>query len=192
MGGQSLSNYLRFLWGDFREFRIQWTWRFWGIKRMKNPALLNLVQDKVFANPNRWPMIGNKEEITYCNLAALDVAHGVGCTDLDSPGKEPLLADQMYDLMKGSDKFLIKPMADCQDLVNAGTLIFAILPGEKLNQGHGHICTLTPGVMAFSGHWDAKAPMCMNLGRQGTCFRQKGVNWAFVPVPEFFAWKESL
>lgn len=187
---------MRDLLGWIREYNVRrtitvgWKWKFWGCKRMKDPGLLNRVQDEVFADKALWPKPGN--ETSYCNLAALRVAHGVGCHDLDSGAADPLTANSLYFLFQRSEKFLVKPMADCQELVNAGALIFAILPGSKLSQGHGHICTLTPGQATFSGHWNAKAPIAMNLGREGTCFRNKGVNFAFVPQPEFYAWKESL
>lgn len=156
---------------------------------MKDPKRLIEAQDLTFADKTLWPSEG---DTTYCNLAALRVAHGMGCHDLDGSGKVPYLANQLYELMRESDRFLVKVIGDCQELVNAGTLIFAILPGSRLNAVHGHVCTLTPGPMDFSGHWDIKTPLCMNLGRVGTCFRAKGVNWAFQTIPEFYAWKESL
>lgn len=155
---------------------------------MKDSRLLNQVQDEVFADPALQP----HDDTTYCNIASQRVARGMGCREFDGSGSEPYTADQMHALIRSSPKFLIKPMADCQDLANAGALIFAILPASKLNQGHGHVCTLTTGQAQFSGHWDAKAPQAMNLGRVGTCFRRNGVNFAFVPQPEYYAWVESL
>lgn len=172
---------------------VAFQWKFGGKRTMRNPETLNKAQDDVFANQTYWPEPANDGEITYCNVATLAVVRGVGCRDLDPGlGGDPLTADQLYARIKGSPRFLVKPMADCQELVNAGTLILAILPAEKLGQHHGHVCTLTPGESAFSGHWDAKAPAAMNLGRKGTCFRNKGVNYAFVPMPEFYAWVASL
>lgn len=162
---------------------------------MIDPALLNTVQDEVINRRNAdgirvfWPREEDGDEITYCNLAALAVAQGVGCHDLDSqPGKEPMTADAIYNLFRTSKIFDPKPMAVCQDLVNKGALIFGIAPSWDLHQGHGHICTLTPGIGDYSGRWNMHTPLCMNLGRSGTCFRSKGINWAFQIVPEFYMW----
>ena len=83
-------------------------------------------------------------------------------------------------------------MSKCQTMVNSGVLIFAIAPSWNLHQHSGHICTLTTGVGDYSGNWKMHTPFCMNLGRSGTCFRQRGVNWAFPTVPEFYAWAPSL
>ena len=98
-----------------------------------------------------------------------------------------LSADEMYAFIPNSKDWLIKPMADAIELVQEGTVLVAILPAIKLNQSHGHVNTLTPGSADFSGRWDSKTPLCMNLGRAGTCFRAKGVNWAFQVVPEIYA-----
>lgn len=157
---------------------------------MRDPILLAKAQDAVWESGLYMPHESDAGETTYCNIASQAVARRVGCDMFNY--QTDITADQMYDLMKTSKGFLVKPMADCQALVNAGTLIFAILPASKLGQSHGHVCTLTPGPEAFSGHWNAKAPSAMNLGRKGTCFRTHGVNFAFVPVPEFYAWTESL
>jgi len=165
---------------------------------MISPDLLNKVQDEVFSatNPDGvktyWPKDEDGDEITYCNLASLAVANGVGCHDFDpAPGMQPLRADEIYNLFRTSKIFDPKPMAVCQDMVNKGALIFAIAPSWDLHQSAGHICTLTPGVGDFSGRWNLHTPFCMNLGRAGTCFRQRGVNWAFQIVPEFYWWSRG-
>ena len=157
---------------------------------MINVDVLNAVQDKVYANLDFWPKADDPDHRTFCNLATLAVAQGVGCHALDAgQGKEPLTADEIYQLVV-STPAVFSPivMRECQDRVNAGALILAILPGYKLQQAHGHLCTLTTGVGDHSGRWNAFTPYCMNLGRAGTCFRKKGVNWAFQIVPSFFAW----
>ena len=99
-----------------------------------------------------------------------------------------MTADEIYNLFRTARIFDPVPMAKCQDLVNQGALIFAVSPSWDLHQGHGHICTLTPGIGDYSGRWKGYTPFCMNLGRTGTCFRQRGVNWAFQIVPEFYRW----
>ncbi len=156
--------------------------------------LLNDVQDTVYANLAYWPKEDDPDHKTFCNMATIAVAQGIGCHALDSAqGKEPLTADEIYQLLI-SNRAVFSPMVmrECQDRVNGGSFIIAILPGYKLRQSHGHLCTLTPGVGDHSGRWNSFTPFCMNLGRAGTCFRKKGVNWAFQVVPLFFAWNPSL
>jgi hypothetical protein len=154
-----------------------------------NVDSLNAVQDEVFADKTLWPREVDHDAVTYCNLAALRVARGVGCRALDAPGGDPpLTADKMYNLIKFSTLFHKTPMEDCQRIVNSGALIVAILPSWSLRQHSGHVCTLTSGIGDHSGRWERFTPFCMNLGRVGTCFRQKGINWAFQMIPEFFQW----
>lgn len=157
---------------------------------MIDVKLLNDAQDRIYDNLDFWPKEDDPDHKTFCNVATIAVAQGVGCRALDSPvGIEPLTADEIYRLML-SETLLFAPMVmrQCQDRVNAGALMFAILPSWKLQQSHGHICTLTTGMGDHSGRWNTFTPFCMNLGRAGTCFRKKGVNWAFQTVPEIFAW----
>ncbi len=150
---------------------------------------LNAVQDQVFANKAYWPKEEDGDEITFCNVASLAVANGVECHDFDPmPGAQPLRADEIYHLLVSSKLFIPTRMAMCQALVNEGNLILAIAPSWNLHQGEGHVCTLTPGVGDFSGRWNSFTPLCMNLGRSGTCSRRRGVNWAFQIVPEFYRW----
>lgn len=167
--------------------RFEWTG--YQEKTMVKPVELNAAQDIVFADKRYWPKDIDGDEITYCNTATLAVTLGVGCHALDRASNlEPYTADGLYTLFQNSGKFAQQPMKVCQKLVNNGALIFAILPSWKLHQGHGHVCTLTPGVGDHSGRWDVFTPLCMNLGRAGTCFRARGVNWAFQMVPEFYSW----
>lgn len=152
--------------------------------------MLDAVQDQVFADKQYWPKDDDPDHRTFCNLAAIAVAQGVGCHALDSTqGRQPLMADEMYQLFQALPAvFSPLTLRDCQDRVNAGALVFAALPGHKLQESHGHICTLATGPGDHSGRWNAFTPFCLNLGRVGTCFRRKGVNWAFQTIPDFFAW----
>ena len=150
---------------------------------MKDPKLLMAAQDKVWSSGLYLP----KGDETWCNIATNAVLSALGC-DL----MEGFTADGMVDFMRTHQDFLVKPMADCQVLVNEGTILVAGLTGAELKQEHGHVVTLTPGVEDYSGKWDKKTPLCMNLGRAGTCFRAKGLNWAFQIPPGIFAWVPSL
>ena len=130
------------------------------------------------------------------NLATQDVLRRLGYKrfdDLNVGGDNPFTADEMYAYIKTSDDWLIKPMADAVELVNEGTVLLAILPAVKLGQSHGHVAiSCTTGSPDFSGRWQCKTVLVMNLGRLGTCFRQKGVNYAFVPIPELYALVSTL
>lgn len=162
-------------------------------KMPPDSKLLDSVQDQVFANKKFWPKDDDPDHTTFCNMATIAVAQGVGCHAMDSPqGKEPLTADEIYQLCLTTPAvFLPVTMRECQDQANAGNFLLAILPSYKLRQGHGHLCSLTTGVGDHSGRWNAFTPLCMNLGRAGTCFRRKGINWAFQIIPDFFAWNPT-
>lgn len=171
----------RFAWtGDKETGQLTWE----GMMPIKNVQKLNEAQDQVFANKSYWPKADGE---TFCNVATQDVLVKMGYAAL-----EGLTADQMYAKVSTSSDWLIKPIGDAQGLVNVGTILIAILPSVKLGQEHGHVCSLTSGEQGFSGHWNCKVPLVMNLGRPGTCFRQIGVNYAFVPVPEIYALVSTL
>ncbi len=151
---------------------------------IKDPKILNEVQDSVFANKSYWP---TEDGVTFCNLATQDVLKQLGYPYLFG-----MTADEMYKTISTSKEWLIKPMKDAIELVQEGTILVAILPSDKLGQSHGHLNTCTPGSPDFSGKWDMKTVLCMNIGRVGTCFRQKGQNWAFQIQPEIYALVDTL
>jgi hypothetical protein len=150
---------------------------------IKDVEQLNAAQDAVYADKSYWPQAGE----TFCNVATQDVLRRMGYDAL-----EGLTADEMYASISSSKDWLRKPMADAQSLVNEGTILMGILPAAKLGQLHGHVNTLTTGSEDFSGMWNCKTPLCMNLGRIGTCFRTKGENWAFQMIPEIYALTSTL
>ena len=151
---------------------------------IKDPVQLNQAQDVVFSNPDYQPKADGE---TFCNLATQDVLARLGYNALS--GKT---ADEMYAFISTSPDWLIKPISDAIALVQEGTILVAILPAIKLDQSHGHVNTLTTGLPDFSGKWNCKTPLCMNLGRLGTCFRAKGENWAFQIRPEMYALVSTL
>lgn len=151
---------------------------------IKDPIQLNAAQDAVFANKSYWPTIDGE---TFCNVATQDVLSRLGYNALAG-----MTADVMYETVCVSKDWVQKTLAEAQELANAGTILLAILSSAKLAQAHGHVCTLTPGQSIASGHWGAMAPMAMNLGRIGTCFRKIGINYSFVPEPEIYALISTL
>ena len=59
---------------------------------MLDKKLLMEVQDRVFADPKYQPKADGE---TFCNLATLDISHGVGCHLFDLPaGMQPMDADE--------------------------------------------------------------------------------------------------
>ncbi len=163
-----------------------------GYTNMRDKAKLIATQDRIWDSGAYLPKEADGEEITYCNLAVLAVLNAYGDHTLDD-----LHADDMMLFLQQSKKdptmlWIPKPIGDCQLLASEGTIIVAGLTSRQLGQSHGHVCTLTPGEEDFSGHWNKKTPKCLSIGRKAICFRSKGVNWAFVPEPEFYAWVPSL
>lgn len=150
---------------------------------VKDAQKLSEAQDIVFANKSYWP----QGDETFCNLATQEILMRLGYITLSG-----MMADAMYNYISTSKDWLIKPMADVQSLANEGTILVAIMTGIKLGQSHGHVNTVTPGTEDFSGHWNKKTPVCMNLGRKGTCFRSKGENYAFQIQPEIYALVSTL
>lgn len=150
---------------------------------IKDSKVLNDAQDVVFSNPTYKPT----DNETFCNFATQDVLHRLGYD-----GLKGLTADGMYEFVSKSKDWLIKPIVDATELVQEGTILIAILSSTKLGQSHGHVNTLTPGSPDYSGRWECKTPLCMNLGRVGTCFRAKGINWAFQIPPEIYALVATL
>lgn len=151
---------------------------------VKDPKELNDAQDIVFANPAYKP----QGEETFCNIATQDVLHRLGYDPMQG-----MTADEMCAWVSiPRNGWLIKPMADAQALANEGVILIALLSSQRLGQSHGHVVTLTTGQGDFSGKWNCKTPFCMNIGRAGTLFRSRGVNWAFQIPPDIYALVSTL
>lgn len=169
--------------------RLGFTVRFaeTGYTNMKDRELLIRTQDSVWDSQAFMPTYDNGLETTYCNMAVRAVFSAFKYRGFDG-----MTADEIMAFVRQSQNFARQKLEDGQFLANTGVLVIAGLTSAQLGQPHGHVCTLTPGVAEWSGHWDAKAPACFSIGKKEICFRSKGVNWAFVPVPELWAWKPSM
>lgn len=154
-----------------------------GYTNMKNKDLLIKTQDSIWDSGQYLP----SDNDTFCNVSTQAVLHAFGNYSMDG-----MTADEMMAFLRTSKDWLVKLIGDCQFLVNTGTVIIAGADSTQLKQGHGHVCTLTPGVEDLSGHWGVKAPVCLSIGQRSICARSLGVNFAFVPMPEFYAWIPSL
>lgn len=158
-----------------------------GYDNPRNKEKLIKVQDSVWASGAYMPTYDASGEVTHCN-GAVNAVLGA----YDYKRMSGMVADEMMAFLRTSGDFRAILMVDAQFRTNMGTVVVAGLDSKQLGQSHGHVCTLTPGEAEWSGHWNAKAPVCLSLGRKGICFRSKGVNWAFVGVPEFYAWVPTL
>jgi hypothetical protein len=154
---------------------------------MKNALVLTSAQDKAWASGLYQPKEVDGESVTYCNIAVQAILNDLGYHVLDN-----LTAGSMVLRMREHPDWLLKRMSDAQELVNEGSVVIAGLLAAELTQSHAHVCMLTPGKMDFSGKWDCKTPVAINFGRKGTCFRSKGLSWAFQIKPDLFALKDSL
>lgn len=170
-----------------------------GVRVHKMRNLPKLIQTiiRVYENPAYAPVIKDgKVEKTFCNFAIRDI-----CGTLGYHAFEGMLADQIYAHMRKSQDWVKIEMKDAQFLANQGTLVIAALPSVMLDAAHGHVCVVRPGEDIYSSKWDARAPVCINIGAQNFILRFKtsdgkfieaGVNGAFSKQPYFFAWKDSL
>ena len=153
--------------------------------------LIDVILD-CYDNSKLYPL---PDGTTYCNLGAQAILNKFGCHDFD--GKT---ADEIYDFLTGGNLYWKEiPMTLAQEAANKGTIVFAILNGKLLGQGHGHIAVVRPGLPCDSGKWGI-VPRVMNVGREMFIARAKsgpltnmacGVNEAFVPMPQFFKWIPS-
>ncbi len=164
-----------------------------GCRNKMTSEQLNEVQDTVWNNPAFQARDGK----TFCNQASLAVANGIGCHEFDPPKDgDPYTADQLFNFFQRStSNFLEKNMEDVQALANKGALVFASLPSWRLDQAHGHICSLTPGDQVKSYSLDTYVPVCLNLSTQALSSRRVGINFAFPmkrAMPRYFVWKGSL
>lgn len=169
-----------------------------GVNNMKDPNFLAKAQDTVWNDPrwkaDTWP---DGKPRTHCNQASLEVANAVGCHTFDpAPGRDPYSADELFHFFqRETSGFLEEALDNAQELANKGSLVYAIAPSWLLQEGHGHIASITPGAAVDSEFMKKKVPVCLNISDVAHSARLIGINWAFPlkrTIPRFYAWKESL
>ena len=148
-----------------------------GYTNLRNRNLLIDTICCVYDNPHYKPSAG----VTYCNLAAQDIAAAFNCNDFNNK-----LANEIIDFVSKSGLWEKIPITQAQDLANQGSLCFAMQQGNP----HGHLCVVRPGLSKFSGGWNCSVPSVCNIGAEN--FIGKGVNFAFREVPDFYVLKETL
>lgn len=161
-------------------------------KKMKDiPTLLEAILD-CYDDPKLSPSNGE----TFCNVAAQRICHAYGCIDFRNK-----TADEIFDFLISSPiDWSSVPIEKVQEMANQGTMVFAVASSKMLDQDHGHIAVVRPGIPCYSGKWGL-SPRIMNIGSENFIARAKkgplvgmaaGVNEAFQPLPKFFAWRPSL
>ena len=130
---------------------------------------------------------------THCNRAALLVAQALGCDEFESSGRDPLLADQMIEVMALNESGKWKRATGSEATIHAlsGGLAYAAKTSEELGAAHGHIAVIYPVGMQKSGSWKADVPVLANVGKEN---REMKTSEAF-PVlrgqPSYFTWTEN-
>lgn len=124
---------------------------------MKNLLILKAACDTAIKNPAFAPANG----VTHCNEGAIFIANALGCHELDN-----LMADQQYKVMVVNKSGLWVKADGTAATVWAlsGGLAFAIMSSEQLEETHGHIATIYPAPMQFSGSLNKNVPVVANIG----------------------------
>lgn len=162
-------------------------------------------------NPTYYPELDNGVLVkTHCNQFVCEVAHAVGCEDFfDSITHQPMMADDIIQMMAGSDRWaelrvaglapdeMTKNLKWVQMWANQGYLTIAGATGQALGSAHGHVAVIRPGIMKSSGKW-GECPVVANVGKEMFIGRAKsgvmkgepvGLNEAFIQMPRFWSFK---
>ena len=159
---------------------------------MKDPialidAILNAYDNQAF--------IPLEDGTTFCNLAVDAVCQGLGYKDL--AGKT---ADQIVSFLATSSDWSLVQMERAQEMANEGSLLIAGLDSVALEQSHGHVCIIRPGMAIYSGKWGL-VPRVLNIGAENFIARARkgpltnqpaGLNESFVPLPKIWVLRSTL
>lgn len=110
---------------------------------------------------------------TFCNYAVADTGIALGIHTLT----RQQTANMMYKYLSSSSRKLTDGLA--VELAKEGCWVVA----AQKNEGHGHINTIYPADMGFSGSWNKKVPMCANVGHKNGIMK---ISQAFFTEPEYF------
>lgn len=139
----------------------------------KQPSCINCGLDQESSHP---PVE------TYCNKAVNYVCGGMGYGAFLE-----LTANEIIDTIATSNEWRLIDIPDAQRAADEGVLVIA---GWRNTQpgGHGHVCMVIPGNLAYSKKWQAYCPAVANVGKEN--FIGRGSNWAFDKEP--FYWRCML
>jgi hypothetical protein len=134
---------------------------------MRDLAKLKSAQAAILADQSLQPVkdaAGNIIE-THCNFGAERVAREMGCLELDG-----MVADDQYATMaRNASKLWAKVSGQTAAAhAMAGGLAFAAMTAAQLGDAHGHIASISPEPMQWSGSLGKDVPMVVNIGRVDT------------------------
>ena len=130
-------------------------------------------------------MEGN-QLVTYCNEVFNSICKAMDYKKFDyvitEKPDDAFMANQIFDMMKKDWQEVSEEQA--QRWANEGAVVAAAW--KNLSGDHGHICVVIPGELTFSGQWDKKVPIVMNVG--ASVFIGKPASYAFGKdkYPTFF------
>lgn len=150
-------------------------------------AQLKAACDEVIADESLQPVKDAAGKIieTHCNEGAEKVAEAMGCEELSG-----FLADEQYQIMATNASGRWTKVDGIAATIHAlgGGLGFAALPSHRLNEAHGHIATVYPAGMQYSGSLGHDVPMVANVGVLDSEERASQAFPVSVGDPDYFIW----
>lgn len=120
---------------------------------------------------------GDGKPETFCNRAVFHVIQRMGSNQLRDADGNAMMADQMVDAMRRSDRWQAVEMEAAQQLANDGQVVVAGMTSKELSADHGHVVVVRPGLPEHSNKWGGYAPKVSHCGSQ-SCIG-KGAQWVF-------------
>jgi len=126
---------------------------------------------------------------TDCNGFVHMVASKLGYKDF-KPGnrKWPLRANQIHAHISNSKKWTKVNGSTAQYYANHGYLVVAAWTNPDAKKS-GHVAIVRPGMTTTSGKWRIfipGVPKVANVGNAESCRLNRGSNWAFNEMPDYF------
>lgn len=154
---------------------------------MRDLAVLKSAQAAVIADPALQPVKNAAGAIveTHCNFGAERVAQAMGCTELDG-----LMADGQYEVMDENASLRWAKVDGMTATAHAcaGGLAFAASSSAMLHEAHGHIASISPEPMQFSGSLNKKVPMVCNIGKADADEKESVAFPVDKGEPSYFIW----
>lgn len=157
---------------------------------MKNLTTLKTAQAAILADKSLQPVKDTAGKITetHCNIGAERVANAMGCRELDG-----LMADGQYAVMyrNASKRWAKVDGAAAVAHAMAGGLAFAAMTGAMLREEHGHIASISPEPMQFSGSLHKNVPLVTNIGKTDADERESMAFPVAFGEPSYFSWDDG-
>lgn len=154
---------------------------------MKDLAALKAAQAAILADQSLQPVKDASGRIveTHCNFGAERVARAMGCRELDG-----LKADDQCAVMLGNASGLWAKVGGTEACAHAmaGGLAFAAMTAAQLGEDHGHIASVSPEPMQFSGSLGKEVPMVTNIGRADLDEKESQAFPVAKGEPDYFTW----